>query len=256
MPSRREALLGAAGLMIPSAGVAAAPVTVFAAASLQEALTAVGAAWTAPGRTVRTSFGASSAMARQIAQGAPADLFLSADLEWMDWLAQRRLIAPASRRNLLSNRLVLIAPARSRTTLRIGRDMPLARALGSGRLAVADVTAVPAGRYAKAALTTLGVWPSVAQKLLPAENVRAALLYVSRGEAPLGVVYATDARADPGVRVVGTFPADSHPPILYPAALTTQSRHPQAGAFLRYLQSPRAMAIFRRHGFGTPARRA
>lgn len=252
--ARRGLLLGAAGLLTPSMAWAQTPLTVFAAASLQESLTAVGAAWAKTGRTIKPSFGASSAMARQIAQGAPADLFLSADLEWMDWAAERKLIVPASRRNLLSNSLVLIAPAGSKTALKVGRGMPLAKALGSGRLAVADTTAVPAGKYAKASLTALGLWPSVEKKLLPGESVRAALAYVSRGEAPLGIVYATDAKADPKVKIVGAFPASSHAPIVYPAAITASSRNPQAAAFLGYLQSAEAAAIFRKYGFGVLAR--
>jgi molybdate transport system substrate-binding protein len=256
MFDRRGLLLAGLGLAVPpSIAQAAAPVTVFAAASLQESLSAAARMWSASGGgETRLSFGASSAMARQIGQGAPADLFLSADLEWMDWLAERKLIVAASRRDLLSNSLVLIAPTGSKTTLKIGRGMPLARALGAGRLAVADVNAVPAGKYAKASLTALGVWPSVEGKLLPGENVRAALAYVSRGEAPLGMVYATDARADPRVRVVGTFPAGSHPAIVYPGAVVTGSRDPSAASFLGWLQGPRASAVFRKAGFGVLAR--
>lgn len=255
MLGRRGFLLGAGALTAAFPAVAARTVTVFAAASLQESLTEAGGLWTrGSGTAVKFSFGASSAMARQISQGAPADLFLSADLEWMDWLAQRKLIVATSRRNLLSNRLVLIAPAASKTALTIGKGMPLARALGSGRLAVADPTTVPAGRYARAALTTLGVWSSVERKLLPAENVRAALAYVSRGEAPLGVVYATDARADAKVRVVGTLPASSHPLIVYPGAVTAGSRNPAAAALLGWLQGREAGAVFRKYGFGVLAR--
>jgi len=257
MIARRDLLLGMGASLAPGLALAQTPLTVFAAASLQEAATAAGEAWTkTTGGQVRFSFGASSAMARQIGQGAPADVFLSADLEWMDWLAERKLIVPASRRNLLSNSLVLIAPASSKTTLKIAKGMPLAKALGSGRLAVADVSAVPAGKYAKASLTALGVWPSVEGKLLPGENVRAALAYVSRGEAPLGIVYATDARADPKVRVVGTFPAGSHAPIVYPGAVTASSRNPRAAALLGFLQGPEAGAVFRRYGFGVLARPA
>ncbi|MES2033808.1 MAG: molybdate ABC transporter substrate-binding protein [Pseudomonadota bacterium] len=258
MLGRRDILLGAGALLATGrAASAQAPLTVFAAASLQESLKAAGQAWTkAGGAPVRFSFGASSAMARQLEQGAPADLFLSADLEWMDWSAQRRLIVPASRRNLLSNTLVLIAPAGSKTVLKIGKGMPLAKALGGGRLAVGDTTAVPAGKYAKAALTALGVWDQLQGRLLPAENVRAALAYVSRGEAPLGIVYATDAKADPKVRVVGTFPASSHAPIVYPGAVTASSRHPRAATLLGFLQGPEASAVFKRYGFGVLARPA
>lgn len=252
---RRGFMFGAGALAAAGPARAAGTITVFAAASLQESLTEAAALWSkGSGAPTRLSFGASSAMARQVSQGAPADLFLSADLEWMDWLAERRLIVSASRRNLLSNSLVLIAPAGSKTRLTVGRGMPLARALGEGRLAVADTNAVPAGKYAKAALTSLGLWPSMERKLLPAENVRAALAYVSRGEAPLGVVYATDARADPKVRVVGTFPASSHPPIVYPGAITAASRNGAAASFLGWLQGPQAGAVFRRYGFGVLAR--
>ncbi|MDP1739070.1 MAG: molybdate ABC transporter substrate-binding protein [Caulobacter sp.] len=253
--NRRVFLAGAAALLAPATAVAAGRVTVFAAASLQEALTAAGAAWTAAsGTAVRFSFGASSAMARQIDQGAPADVFLSADEDWMDWLAGRGRIVRASRRDLLTNRLALIAPAGSRTALKIAPGMDLARALDGGRLALADPAAVPAGRYAKAALTMLGAWSRVDGRLLPAESVRAALAYVARGEAPLGIVYVTDARAEPRVRVVDVFPASSHPPILYPAAVVAASRNRGAAAFLDFLQGPRATAIFKRHGFGVPGR--
>ena len=225
---------------------------VFAAASLQDVLPAAAAT---SGLQPRFSFGASSALARQIEQGAPADLFLSADLDWMDYLDQRGLIVRASRRNLLSNQLVLIAPAASTVRLRIGAGMPLARALGEGRLARADPAAVPAGRYARAALTALRVWDSVATRLAPADNVRGALAFVARGECPLGVVYATDARADPRVRVVDVFPESSHPPIVYPGAVVSGGRSQAAGAaVLGALQSPPAAAIFRRAGFGVLAR--
>lgn len=253
---RRALILNAGAMAVGGRAVAAGgPVTVFAAASLQESLTEAGKLWSrSSGSSVRFSFGASSSIARQIARGAPADLFLSADVEWMDWLAQRGLIVGASRRNLLSNRLVLIAPAPSTVSLAMGRGMPLARMLGGGRLALADPGAVPAGKYAKAALTALGVWSSVENRLLPAESVRAALAYVSRGEAPLGIVYATDARADPKVRVIGTFPPTSHPPILYPGAVLAASRHSAAASLLGFLQGERAATVFRRFGFGVLAR--
>lgn len=257
MLNRRGLLMAAGGLAAPGLAVAASPLTVFAAASLQESLTAAGEDWArAGGAPARFSFGASSAMARQIEKGAPADVFLSADLEWMDWLAERRLIVAASRRNLLSNQLVLIAPTASKTTLKVAKGMPLARALGGGRLAVADTTTVPAGKYARASLTALGVWEQIAGKLLPGENVRAALAYVARGEAPLGIVYATDAKADPKVRIVGVLPASSHPPIVYPGAVLAASRNRTAGGFLGFLQGPSASAVFRRYGFGVLARLA
>lgn len=227
----------------------AGTITVFAAASLKNALDEAGRSYEAKsGDQVRISYAASSAIARQIEQGAPADLFISADRDWMDYLEQRSLIVARSRRDLLSNRLALIAPADSKVALRIGRGMPLARALGTGRLATAGPD-VPAGKYAKAALSALGVWSSVSGRLAQAENVRIALQYVARGEAPLGVVYDTDALAEPRVRIVGLFPESSHPRIVYPAALTAGATAPKAGAFLTYLSGPESARIFRRHGF-------
>lgn len=255
MHSRRVFLAGAAAALASGCVRTETPLTVFAAASLQESLSAAGAAWTTTSETpVRFTFGASSALARQIDQGAPADVLVSADEDWMDWLGGRGGIVPASRRRLLSNQLVLIAPAGSMSALKIAPGMPLARSLGAGRLALADTAAVPAGRYARAALTSLGVWASVEGRLLPAENVRAALAYVARNEAPLGIVYATDARAEPEVKVVGVFPASSHPAIIYPGAVVAASRNSGAAAFLGFLQGPQAIAIFRRYGFGAPAR--
>src|SRR5258705_7345500 len=169
--------------------------------------------------------------ARQIESGAPADIFISADLDWMDYLAQRNLIKSATRSNFLGNTLVLVAPADSRVTLTIGRNFPLATALGGGRLALADPAAVPAGKYGKAALEALGGWSSVADKIAPAPDVRAALVLVARGETPLGIVYQTDAAADKAVKTVGTFPADTHPPIIYPIAITASSTHPDAQSY-------------------------
>ncbi|MGI8839567.1 MAG: molybdate ABC transporter substrate-binding protein [Caulobacteraceae bacterium] len=254
-PLRRRAVFPAlAVLALAPAGAVAAPqpraaVTVFAAASLKNALDDVGAAFTAgSGTPVRFSYAASSAIARQIEQGAPADLYISADSAWMDYLATRRLIVAASRRNLLTNHLALIAPADSTVKLRIGRGMPLAQALGSGRLAVAGPE-VPAGRYARASLTALGVWESVEDKLAPAENVRAALAFVAQGATPLGIVYDTDAKVEPKVRIVGLFPDASHPKILYPAALVAASANPDGPAFLRFLEGRRAAAVFRKYGF-------
>ena len=249
MIARRTVLAGGLALAAGPA-LAQAGTRIFAAASLQTALTKIAAGYRGPGAPLRPSFGASSAMARQIAQGAPADLFISADSEWMDWLSQRRLIAAGTRRNLLSNRLVLIAPKGASVSLKIAPGMPLAPALGGGRLAIADPVSVPAGKYGKAALVKLGVWDSVAGRLAPAENVRAALAYVARGETPLGIVYATDAHAEPRVRVVGTFPQGTHPRILYPAALTRAT--PAGRAVLDYLSGPRAMAVFAADGFLKP----
>lgn len=223
---------------------------VLAAASLQESMNAAADAWAAAGRARPViSFAASSALARQIEAGAPADLFVSADVEWMDVLQREQLIRPGSRSDFLGNRLALIAPAGSRVALRIARGFPIARALGDGRLAMADPGAVPAGRYGKAALTALGVWPSVANRVAHAENVRAALALVERGATPLGIVYETDARASAKVRVVGLFPPGSHAPITYPMAIIASSRNPEAEVFRRFLLSPRGRAIFQRYGF-------
>jgi molybdate transport system substrate-binding protein len=236
-------------LSLPSSTVQAADVLVFAAASLKEALDENAAQWRAAGgRTVAVSYAASSALARQIEQGAPAHLFLSADLEWMDYLAQRKLIRQETRSNLLGNRLALIAPASSTASVAIAPGFALADALGGGRLAVADVRAVPAGKYAKAALERLGVWASVEARVAQAENVRAALLLVSRGEAPLGIVYQTDAAADPKVRIVGLFPETTHPPIIYPVTAIGPS-NPDAEAFLTFLSSPPARRVFAARSF-------
>jgi molybdate transport system substrate-binding protein len=226
-------------------------VLVFAAASLKNALDEVGAAYgQATGAKVTTSYAASSALAKQIEQGAPAQMFISADLAWMDHLETAGLIANGTRRNLLGNNLVLVAGKDSpQADVTIGQGFDLAALLGDGRLAVGEVTAVPAGRYAKEALTHLASWASVESKLAQAENVRAALALVARGEAPLGIVYKTDAAADPTVRIVGTFPADSHQPIVYPAALTADGANGASVAFLSYLSGPAAKAIFEKHGF-------
>jgi len=224
-------------------------VTVFAAASLTDSLKSVADAYQAKtGSKITLSFGASSTLARQIEQGASADLFFSADIDWMDYLNKAGLIAPASRKDLLGNQLVLIAASTNSRDLKIAPHFDLAGALGDGRLALADPASVPAGKYGKAALTALGVWDSVASKVAPAENVRIALQYVARGEAPLGIVYATDAKADPTVRVVGVFPDDSHPPIIYPVAMT-KAASPQAQGFLAFLEGAEARAIFVKAGF-------
>ena len=229
--------------------------TVFAAASLTDALRELGGQWAARGNPApRFSFAASSALARQIEQGAPADVYVSADSDWMSYLAERKLIVAASRRDLLTNRLALIAPADSRTAIRIGKGMPLAKALGSGRLALAGPD-VPAGKYAKASLTALGVWDGVSGKLAQAENVRTALQYVARGESPLGIVYDTDAKVEPRVRIVGLFPDATHPRIVYPAAVVAASKNPDAVKFLTYMSSPAAAAIFQKYGFKVLPRR-
>jgi molybdate transport system substrate-binding protein len=226
----------------------AAPVTVFAAASLTDSLKSVADAYQAKtGNKITLSFGASSTLARQIEQGAQADIFMSADSDWMDYLQKKDLISPATRKDLLGNRLVLVAAADAKA-VKIAPHFDLAGALGDGRLALADPASVPAGKYAKAALTSLGVWDSVAAKIAPAENVRVALEYVARGEAPYGIVYATDAKVSPALRVVGTFPEISHPPIVYPAALT-KTASPGAKAFLDFLDGAQAHAIFEKAGF-------
>jgi molybdate transport system substrate-binding protein len=201
---------------------------------------------------VRLSFAASSALARQIESGAPADVFVSADQAWMDYLDKTGLIKTETRANVAANKLVLIAPASSRLQLTIAPRMPVAAALGRrGRLATGDPASVPVGRYAQAALTQLGVWNSVRARLIPADNVRTALNFVARGEAPLGIVYATDARAEPKVRVLGTFPATTHERILYPAAATTGAGECGPG-FTQFLQSNPARTIFTRAGFLLP----
>jgi molybdate transport system substrate-binding protein len=223
---------------------------IFAAASLKDALDAVNAAYQhEKGQETVASYAASSTLAKQIEAAAPADVFISADLDWMDYLAKRNLIKPETRANLLGNRLVLIAPVDSAAKLVIAPDFPLAHALGNGRLAIADPNGVPAGRYAKAALESLGVWSSVASRLAPAENVRATLALVSRGEAPLGIVYQTDANSDKGVQTLGTFPDNTHPPIIYPIAVVAVSTNPGAPGYIAFLKSPTARPIFEKQGF-------
>jgi molybdate transport system substrate-binding protein len=240
---RALALLAAAAA---STALHAQPVLVFAAASLKNALDEVSAQ--SPSRAA-LSYAASSALARQIEAGAPAQVFISADLDWMDYLAQRSLIRADSRRNLLGNRLVLIAPAGSGVQATVKAGIPLPLLLGpNGRLALGDPQHVPAGKYAKAALEKLGAWDGVAKRLAPAENVRAALAFVARGEAPLGIVYATDAAAEPRVRVVDGFPDGLHPPLVYPAALTVLAKAP-AGEYLAFLRSSAARRVFEKHGF-------
>lgn len=238
-------LLLALLLMLPQA-LWAGNVTVFAAASLKTALEQVATQWQAEtGHTVTLSFAGSSALARQIEAGAPADIFLSANPGWMDHLAAKGLIRNDSRVDLLGNALVLIGPAGDAPmTL---SDLP-AR-LGNGPLAMALIDAVPAGIYGKEALMSLGLWAAIQDRVAQTDNVRAALALVALGEAPLGITYHSDALAEPRVAVLATFPADSHPPITYPAALTSDSTSPQAGAFLAYLQSPEASAILGHAGF-------
>lgn len=235
--------------MLLVATPASSAVTVFAAASLTNALEDAGKAYEAshPDKIV-FSFAASSLLARQVEASSGADIFFSADTEWMDYLDSRGVLAPGTRRNLLGNRLVLIEPANLNTSITIAKNFPLAKALGDGRLALADPDTVPAGKYARAALVSLSVWDSVAGHLAPAENVRVALAYVARGECPFGIVYETDVRIEPRVRTAGIFPETSHPPIVYPVAMTKDAK-PVAKAFLDYLGSSEARAVFEKYGF-------
>lgn len=251
----RAALLAAlaAAPAAPAAPVGAASpdgaLLVYAAASLTDALEEVDAAFTRQtGIPVKASFAASSVLAKQIEAGAPADVFFAAERAWMDYLEQRGLLRSGSRHDLLRNALVLIAPADSTVRLKIAPGFDLVGALGGGRLATADPDSVPAGQYARAALTTLGVWQPVSGHLVRAENVRAALEYVARGDAPLGIVYRTDAQVERRVRVVDVFPDDTHPPIVYPVALTAGARA-QAERFTAFLSSDEVRAIFVRRGF-------
>jgi molybdate transport system substrate-binding protein len=223
---------------------------VFGAASLKNALDEANAQYQRnAGLKIVVSYGASSALAKQIEGGAPADIFISADLDWMDYVAGHKLIKSETRFNLLGNKLVLVAPADSRINLTIGPNFPLAQALGNDRLAMADPAAVPAGKYGKAALEALGVWSSVSSKIAPAQDVRTSLLLVSRGEAPLGIVYQTDAVADKGVKIVGAFPEATHPHIIYPIAVTTASANPGVAAYIGFLKSPAAKPAFEIQGF-------
>jgi molybdate transport system substrate-binding protein len=254
---KRRSCLGlvAALAVLPLVGLgparAADEVTVFAAASLKNALDDVVAAYQAKtGKTMLISYAASSALAKQIEAGAPADIFFSADLAWMDYLQERGLIRSDTRHTLLGNEIVLVAPTDSGVTATIAAGMDLAGLLGpDGRLAMANVDSVPAGRYGKAALEALGIWPSVADRIVQADNVRSALAFVAEGEAPLGIVYRTDANSEPKVRVVGTFPPDSHPPILYPVAITASSTDEDARAFFDFMRSETARPAYEKQGF-------
>lgn len=248
---RRHLLLALGAALASRPARAEGQVTVMAAASLTDALQALGSAWAARGHPApRFVFAASSALARQIEQGAPADLFASADEPWMDYLQQRNLIVPDSRTSPLGNRLVLIAPANQPGEVALTPGVDLLAQLGAqGRLATGDPASVPVGKYAQAALTTLGAWDAVAPRIARAESVRAALLLVERGEAPLGIVYATDAASSKGVRVVGAFPENTHPPISYPFALTRRGDRPEAQALLAFLTGPDAAPTYRSLGF-------
>ncbi len=249
------ALLLSLGLLLNTSFLAkqarAQDLLVFAAASLKNALDEINQGQAG----VKVSYAASSALARQVEAGAPADVFIAADLDWMDYLQQRNLVRNATRTNLLGNRLALIAPADSKAAITLGSNANLAALLGpDGRLAMGDVNAVPAGKYGKAALQALNIWPQVANRVAQAENVRASLALVARGEAPLGIVYRTDAASEPKVRVVSDFPETSHPPIIYPAAVLANnkndgSRNDAATAYLARLRLPAAAAVFAKHGF-------
>jgi molybdate transport system substrate-binding protein len=223
---------------------------IFAAASLKNALDDVDAQYAkATGHEVRVSFAGSSTLAKQIEAGAPADVFISADLDWMDYLDKQKLLRPGTRADILGNRLVLIAPKGQSKQVRIEKGFPLADLLKDGFLAMADTDAVPAGKYGKASLQALGVWNAVKSRIAQALNVRAALALVSRGETPYGIVYQTDAAADPNVEVVGVFPDDTHPKIIYPVAIMAASKSPEAAAYVAYIRSAAARPLFERWGF-------
>ena len=253
------AMLAAGVVLSAGAGQARAAdptraVTVFAAASLKNVLDDAGQALQSKGGSKPiVSLAASSALAKQIEQGAPADLFISADSDWMDYVADKGLIRTQSRTTIATNSLVLIAPASSTAEIEIKPGADLAGLLGDGRLAVADVKAVPAGKYAKAALENLQIWAQLEGRLAQSENVRAALALVSRGEAPLGIVYGSDARSDPSVRIVSIFPENTHPPVVYPAAVTASAKSPEAAAgLIGFLTSAEGRAILAENGFGPP----
>jgi molybdate transport system substrate-binding protein len=248
--SLTAAVLLACGLPEAPAHAESGGVVVFAAASLKNALDAINAQWQREtGKKAVISYAASSALAKQIEQGAPAQIFISADLDWMDYLASKNLIKTATRTNLLANRIVLIARKDEAQPVEIKAGFDLNKILGEGRLAIANVESVPAGKYGKAALEKLGVWANVSNKIAQAENVRAALLLVSRGEAPAGIVYQTDAAADTNVKIIGLFPEDTHPPIIYPIAITANATAADAAAFLAYIKSANAKPMFEAQGF-------
>ncbi|MBS0547764.1 MAG: molybdate ABC transporter substrate-binding protein [Proteobacteria bacterium] len=251
---RREWLgLAFATTLAPMAAVRAQTggMVIFAAASLKNALDEIATDWSksASKPMPRISYAASSALAKQMEQGAPADLFISADLDWMDYVDKKDLIKKDTRVNLLGNKIVLIAPRDSKATVDVKQGFDLAKALAGGKLAMGNVDAVPAGKYGKAALEKLGAWNGVKDKVAQADNVRAALVLVARGEAALGIVYATDAAAEPNVKIVGTFPDNSHPPIIYPAAVTKDAKSADAKAFLDHLKSLKARPSFEKQGF-------
>jgi molybdate transport system substrate-binding protein len=245
----------AAGLLTLAGAVPAKAqeITIYAAASMTDALEAIAVPLRAKGVASKFSFGSSSTLARQIENGAPADVFVSADEEWMNYLAMRNLIVADSRKNFAGNDLVLIAPADRPARIEISRATDFPALLGpQGRIATGDPAHVPAGRYAKAALENLGLWNAVGTRIAGAENVRVALTLVERGEAPLGIVYGTDAKSSPRVAVVGVFPAGSYPPVTYPAAIIAKRDTKQAQDFVAFLASAEGKAILRRFGFSTP----
>ena len=243
-------LAWAGGTVMPAAAQAEEKVRVCAAASLMIALVAKIAEWLMKrGKQTTVSYAASSALAKQVEQGAPADVFISADLAWMDYLADKKLIKDDTRSNLLGNRIVLVSGKQDAAPVEIKQGFDLAGMLGDGRLAMGAVDSVPAGKYGKAALEKLDAWKAVEPRVAGAESVRAALLLVSRGEAPYGIVYQTDAAADPGVKVIGTFPEDSHPPIIYPIAITADSRNADAAAYIDFVKSAKAAVLFEAQGF-------
>ncbi|MBS0221568.1 MAG: molybdate ABC transporter substrate-binding protein [Proteobacteria bacterium] len=243
--------LASAALPLSAARAQGTGLVIFAAASLKNALDEIATDWTkAAGKPApRISYAASSALAKQLEQGAPADLFISADLDWMDYVDKKGLIKPGTRVNLLGNKIVLIAPRDSKAAIEVKQGFDLAKALGAGKLAMANVDAVPAGKYGKAALQKLGAWDGVKDRIAQADNVRAALVLVARGEAPLGIVYSTDAAVEPNVKIVGTFPDDSHKPIIYPAAVTKDAKSADAMPFLAHLKGPQARSAFEKQGF-------
>ena len=252
MVKRRSWLgLALALSMMPGLAKAQDSMVVFAAASLKNALDEIAATWSKDtGKPApKISYAASSALAKQLEQGAPADLFISADLDWMDYVAKKDLIKADTRINLLGNKIVLIAPRDSTAKVEVKQGFDLAKALGGGKLAMGNVDAVPAGKYGKAALQKLGAWDGVKDEIAQADNVRAALVLVARGEAPLGIVYSTDAAVEPSVKIVGTFPEDSHKPIIYPAAVTKDAKSADAAPFLGHLKSPQARSAFEKQGF-------
>ena len=250
-----RAILLAVCLVFSLSAARAADLVVFAAASMTDALKDIAPLWEAAGGApLKFSFAASSTLARQLEQGAPANLFISADLQWMDWADQRHLIATATRRNLLGNTMVMVMPKDSVKPVSITPELDINALLGpDGRIATGDPASVPVGIYARQAFTKLGLWEKVQPRIAGAESVRAALLLVERHEAPVGVVYATDAAIAPGVAVAGSFPADSHPPIIYPFAVTTAGDTPEARKLLDFLSGPQARAVFAKRGFATLA---